>query len=285
LEHGGTLIIDENEALCSIDVNTAHFTGKSRLADTVLTTNLEAAKEACRQLRLRDIGGIIVIDFIDMMRNRDRIKVFSELEKAVKEDRTRTRIVQVSPSGLVELSRQRETVSLRNLRNKSCPTCDGDGVVHSPTTISIEARRQLRALAIQKNVHQATVILYPEAACAMLGNNSRWIEDLQTTTGLNISLRADAGFHLEAINIQPGQLAEIPSELKVGTQIGISPHTALYPTRTPHYLLHQGILIELEDFSFDTKETKDIPRPAMIEILDLGQLFCRAKIVAFHEEK
>jgi ribonuclease G len=284
LEHGGTLIIDENEALCSIDVNTAHFTGKSRLADTVLTTNLEAAKEACRQLRLRDIGGIIVIDFIDMMRNRDRIKVFSELEKAVNEDRTRTRIVQVSPSGLVELSRQRETVSLQHLRNKACPTCNGDGTVQSPTTISIETRRQLRSLALQKNVRQATVILYPEAACAMLGNNSRWIEELEQATEIKISLRADASYHLEAIDILPGRLSDIPSVLKVGAQIGISPHAALYPTRTPHYLVHQGMLIELDDFSFDTKETKDIPHPAMIEILDLGQLFCRAKIVAFHEK-
>lgn len=285
LEHGGTLIIDENEAMCTIDVNTAHFTGKNRLADTVLTTNLEAAKEACRQLRLRDIGGIIVIDFIDMMRNRDRIKVFSELEKAVNEDRTRTRIVQVSPSGLVELSRQRENVSLRHLRNKACPTCSGDGAVQSPTTISIEARRQLRSLALQRNVRQATAILYPEAACAMLGNNGQWIEELQKSTELKVALRGDAGYHLEAINIQAGQLAEIPVEIKPGAQIIISPHAALYPARTPHYLLYQGMLIELENFSFDSKETKDIPQPSIVEIIDAGQLFCRAKIVAFHEKK
>jgi len=283
LAHGGTLVIDENEALCTIDVNTAHFTGKKRLADTVLTTNLDAAEEACRQLRLRDIGGIIVIDFIDMMRNRDRIKVLSTLEQIVNQDRTRTRIVQVSPSGLVELTRQREAVSLRHLRKKACPCCSGDGVVQSPTTISIEARRQLRSLALQKEVRQATITLFPEAACAMLGNDKRWIEDLEKSTGLQIALRADAAFHLEAIDIQSGQLAEIPAALKIGAQIAISPHAGLYPTRMPQYLLHQGILVELEDFSYDTKETKNIPRPAMIEITDCGQLFCRAKIMAFHE--
>jgi ribonuclease G len=284
LAHGGTLVIDENEALCTIDVNTAHFTGKKRLADTVLTTNLEAAEEACRQLRLRDIGGIIVIDFIDMMRNRDRAKVLSTLEKIVNEDRTRTRIVQVSPSGLVELTRQRENVSLRHLRKKPCPCCGGDGVVQSPTTISIEARRQLRSLALLKDVRQATVTLFPEAACAMLGNDNSWTSELEKSTGLQIALRADASFHLEAIDIQSGQLAEIPNTLKVGTQIAISPHAGLYPTRMPHYLLHQGMLVELEDFTFDTKETKDIPRPAMIEIIECGQLFCLAKILAFHEE-
>ena len=285
LAHGGTLVIDENEALCTIDVNTAHFTGKRNLADTVLTTNLEAAEEACRQLRLRDIGGIIVIDFIDMMRNRDRAKVLSTLEKIVNEDRTRTRIVQVSPSGLVELTRQRENVSLRHLRKKPCPCCGGDGVVQSPTTVSIEARRQLRSLAQQRDVRQATVTLFPEAACAMLGNDSSWTLELEKSTGLQIALRADAAYSLEAIDIQPGQLAEIPNVFKAGAQIAISPHAALYPARMPHYLVHQGMLLELEDFTYDAKETKHIPRPAMIEILECGQLFCRAKILAFHEEK
>lgn len=282
LPHGGTLVIDENEALCSIDVNTAHFTGKTRLADTVLTTNLEAAEEACRQLRLRDIGGIIVIDFIDMMRNRDLIKVLSELENAVKEDHTRTRIVQISPSGLVELSRQRENVSLRHLRNKLCPCCNGDGVVQSSATISIEARRQLRGLAVQKEIGQATLTLSPEAACAMLGNEKRWITDFEKSTAMGISLRADATFALDAIDIQPGHLTEIPSVFKVGAQIAFSPHAALYPVRMPQFLLHQGMLVELEDFSYDPKETKAIPRPAIIEVTECGQLSCTAKIVTSH---
>lgn len=284
LAHGGTLVIDETEALCTIDVNTAHFTGKKRLADTILTTNMEAAEEACRQLRLRDIGGIIVIDFIDMMRNRDRLKVLSTLEKLVNDDRTRTRIVQVSPSGLVELTRQRENVSLRHLRKKHCPCCNGDGVIQSPTTVSIETRRQLRSLALQREMRQATVTMFPESACAMLGNDNRWVGEHEKSTGLQIALRADPTFHLEAIDIQPGQLAEIPAALTVGAQIAISPHAGLYPNRMPHYLLHQGMLVELEDFLYDSKETKNIPRPAMIEIIASTQLFCRAKIIAFHEE-
>ncbi|MEO6907988.1 MAG: Rne/Rng family ribonuclease [Abditibacteriaceae bacterium] len=282
LPHGGTLVIDENEALCTIDVNTAHFTGKTRLADTILTTNLEAAVEACRQLRLRDIGGIIVIDFIDMMRNRDRITVFSELEKAVKEDHTRTRIVQISPSGLVELSRQRENVSLRHLRNKPCSCCNGDGVVQSPVTIGIEARRQLRSLASQDEISKAAITLFPEAACAMLANEKRWTTDFEKSTNMEISLRADAAFDFEAIDIQPNMLAEIPSCFKVGAQIAISSHTALYPVRAPQFLLHMGMLVELEDFSYDSKETKDIPRPAIIEITECGQLSCVAKVVTFH---
>lgn len=282
LAHGGTIVIDETEALCTIDVNTAHFTGKNRLADTVLTTNLEAAQEACRQLRIRDIGGIIVIDFIDMMRNRDRIKVLSELEKVVNEDRTRTRIVQVSPSGLVELTRQRENISLRQLRTKPCPSCHGYGVVDSPTTVGIEARRQLRVMVAQNGLRKATLTLFPEAACAMLGNDKRWINDLETSTELEIALRGDAAYSLEAIDIQADSLAPIPGDLAVGAQIAISPHAAMYPTRMPQFLLHHGMLIELEDFSYDSKEVKDIPRPAMIEITECGQLSCRAKILAFH---
>jgi len=284
LAHGGTLVIDETEALCTIDVNTAHFTGKNRLADTVLTTNLEAVDEASRQLRLRDIGGIIVIDFIDMMRNRDRLKVLSELERAVKEDRTRTRIVQISPSGLVELTRQRENVSLRHLRKKNCPCCHGDGVVQSPTTVGIEARRKLRSMAHQEGMTQATLTLFPEAACAMLANNLRWITDLEKTADLQIALRADATYALEAVDILPGQLADVPCELRENTQIAVSRHAALFPTRSPHYLLHQGILIELEDFSYDAKETTQPPRPAMVEIIECSRHLCRGRIVAFHED-
>lgn len=285
LAHGGTLVIDETEALCTIDVNTAHFTGKSRLADTVLTTNLEAAEEAARQLRLRDIGGIIVIDFIDMMRNRDRIKVLSELEKAIKEDRTRTRIVQISPSGLVELSRQRENVSLRHLRNKPCPCCGGDGMVKSPTTIGIEVRRQLRTLALQKGVLEATVTLHPDAVCAMLGSDCRWLIDFEKTTGMKLALRADASYHVEAANIQPGQLAALPEVFREGAQIAISTHAGLFPARAPQYLLLEGMLVELEDYSYDSKQLESAPRPAMIEITACERCFCRAKVLVYHENQ
>ena len=141
LPSGGYLIIDYAEALTVIDVNTGSFTGKgksARLEDTITKTNLEAAEEVVRQLRLRDIGGIIVIDFIDMARSRNRDAVLKVLRKALDEDRTKTFVVEISPLGLVEMTRQNVTDGVREIMTKPCPVCSGEGVVKSEETIAIE---------------------------------------------------------------------------------------------------------------------------------------------------
>ena len=143
LPSGGYLIIDYAEALTVIDVNTGSFTGKgktARLEDTITKTNLEAAEEVVNQLRLRDIGGIIVIDFIDMARARNRDAVLKVLRKALDEDRTKTFVVEISPLGLVEMTRQNVTDGVREIMTKTCPVCHGEGVVKSEETIAIEHR-------------------------------------------------------------------------------------------------------------------------------------------------
>src|SRR6476660_722627 len=150
LPSGGYLIIDYAEALTVIDVNTGSFTGKgkaARLEDTITKTNLEAAEEVVRQLRLRDIGGIIVIDFIDMARSRNREAVLKVLRKALDEDRTKTFVVEISPLGLVEMTRQNVTDGVREIMTKACPVCHGEGVVKSEETIAIEFARHLRHMA------------------------------------------------------------------------------------------------------------------------------------------
>src|SRR3954468_11973982 len=150
LPSGGYLIIDYAEALTVIDVNTGSFTGKgkaARLEDTITKTNLEAAEEAVRQLRLRDIGGIIVIDFIDMARSRNREAVLKVLRKALDEDRTKTFVVEISPLGLVEMTRQNVTDGVREIMTKPCPVCGGEGVVKSEETMAIHVERRLRELA------------------------------------------------------------------------------------------------------------------------------------------
>ena len=150
LPSGGYLIIDYAEALTVIDVNTGSFTGtrpQARLEDTITKTNLEAADEVVRQLRLRDIGGIIVIDFIDMARARNRDAVLKTLRKALDEDRTKTYTAEISPLGLVEMTRQNVTDGVREIMTRPCPTCDGEGVIQSEETIAIEIERRLRELA------------------------------------------------------------------------------------------------------------------------------------------
>ena len=149
LPSGGYLVIDYAEALTVIDVNSGSFTGRgkqARLEDVITKTNLEAAEAVVEQLRLRDIGGIIVIDFIDMARARNRDAVLKVLRKALDEDRTKTFVVEISPLGLVEMTRQNVTDGVREIMTKPCPTCDGEGVVKSEETIAIEVERNLRLL-------------------------------------------------------------------------------------------------------------------------------------------
>ena len=150
LPSGGYLMIDYAEALTVIDVNSGSFIGRgkgARLEDTITKTNLEAADEVVRQLRLRDIGGIIVIDFIDMARARNRDAVLKTLRKALDEDRTKTFVVEISPLGLVEMTRQNVTDGVREIMTRPCPTCDGEGVIKSEETIAIEFERRMRDLA------------------------------------------------------------------------------------------------------------------------------------------
>src|SRR5205085_11618704 len=147
LASGGYLVIDYAEALTVIDVNTGSFVGRgksARLEDTITKTNLEAAAEVVRQLRLRDIGGIIVIDFIDMARARNRDAVLKTLRAALDEDRTKTFVVEISPLGLVEMTRQNVTDGVREIMSDPCPTCDGEGVVKSAETIALELDRRIR---------------------------------------------------------------------------------------------------------------------------------------------
>src|SRR5215217_2570509 len=150
LPSGGYLIIDYAEALTVIDVNSGSFIGRgkgARLEDTITTTNLEAAEEVVNQLRLRDIGGIIVIDFIDMARARNREAVLKTLRKTLDEDRTKTFTAEISKLGLVEMTRQNVTEGVREIMTRPCPTCDGEGTVKSEETIAIEFERQLREIA------------------------------------------------------------------------------------------------------------------------------------------
>jgi len=161
LASGGYLVFDYAEALTVVDINTGSFTGKgrgARLEDTILQTNLEAAKEVVRQLRLRDIGGIIVIDFIDMAKASNRDAVLRELRKALDYDRTKTYVVEVSPLGLVEMTRQNVTEGVRELMTKMCPICHGEGVVRSEQTVAIDVRRKLTEIAAERPKVEAFLV-------------------------------------------------------------------------------------------------------------------------------
>jgi ribonuclease G len=179
LPSGGYLVFDYAEAFTVIDVNTGRFVGsrsrssEQRLEDTITKNNLEAVKEVVRQLRLRDIGGIIVIDFIDMANPRNREAVEEALKTELERDRTKTYVVEISPLGLVEMTRQNVAHGPREILTKRCPTCHGDGIVLSETTTAVKAERKLRALAaesrsrafrVELNAHVAEILIGPGAA-------------------------------------------------------------------------------------------------------------------------
>jgi ribonuclease G len=178
LPSGGYLVFDYAEAFTVIDVNTGRFVGSrskssgQRLEDTITKNNLEAVKEVVRQLRLRDIGGIIVIDFIDMANPKNREAVEEALKAELERDRTKTYVVEISPLGLVEMTRQNVAHGPREILTKRCPTCAGDGIVISETSAAVEAERKLRALAassrtgafrVELNAHVAAILIGPAA--------------------------------------------------------------------------------------------------------------------------
>jgi ribonuclease G len=177
LPSGGYLMVDYAEAMTVIDVNSGSFTGRGRgakLEDTITRINLEAAEEVVRQLRLRDIGGIIVIDFIDMSRARNRDAVRRTLQAALEQDRTKTYVVEISPLGLVEMTRQNVTDGVREILTKTCPTCDGEGVVLSEETVAIEAERWMRELAGEQPDAEAFLIrVHPRVSAILIGSAQR----------------------------------------------------------------------------------------------------------------
>src|SRR5204862_1208603 len=186
LPSGGYLMIDYAEALTVIDVNSASFVARgkqARLEDTITRTNLEAAEEVVNQLRLRDIGGIIVIDFIDMARARNRDAVLKTLRKSLDEDRTKTFVVEISPLGLVEMTRQNVTDGVREIMTKTCPTCHGEGVVKSEETIAIETARHLRELVSERHAEAFLVRLNPKVTAWFTADGARELHAVEAETG------------------------------------------------------------------------------------------------------
>jgi ribonuclease G len=197
LPSGGYLMIDYAEAMTVIDVNSGSFTGRgkgARLEDTITKTNLESAEEVVRQLRLRDIGGIIVIDFIDMARARNRDAVLKTLRKMLDEDRTKTYVMEISPLGLVEMTRQNVTDGVREILTKTCPVCDGEGVVLSEETVAIDVERKLRDLAAEKPDVEAFLIqINPRVTQLLARGPGRPLLDLEKDTGKHFHFEGSEG--------------------------------------------------------------------------------------------
>jgi len=200
LKSGGYLIIDHAEALTAIDVNTGKFVGKKNFDETILRTNLEAAKEIAYQLRLRNIGGIIVIDFIDMNKEADKDKVYRTLEECLKKDRVKTTINKITELGLVEMTRKRTGNSLVSTFLEHCPMCEGSGMVKSAQTICFEILRAVSSFAKKTRARKITVTVNP-SIMGKLYENEKMINTLETEIKKKINIKMQDGFHPEYFEI------------------------------------------------------------------------------------
>ena len=212
LPSGGYLIIDYAEALTVIDVNSGSFTGRGKggLEETITKVNTEAADEAVRQLRLRDIGGIIVIDFIDMARARNRDKVLTVLRKALDADKSKSYVVEVSPLGLVEMTRQNVTDGVREILTVRCPTCEGEGVVLSAETVALEGLRKLHDIVAENPEPQAFLIrVHPKVAAELIDPESG-LAEFEAETGKQFHFEGG-----EALPIDTFELTESGSRAKI----------------------------------------------------------------------
>lgn len=203
LKNGGYLVIDDAEALTAIDVNTGKFVGKTNLEDTVLKTNLEAAEEIARQIRLRDIGGIIIIDFIDMVKSEHRDKVLAVLKQAFKKDRTKTTVLGFTGLGLVEMTRKKVRQRLAATLIKPCPYCSGTGMVYSEMAIMVKIEKELERLFDDDFVSGAMVEVHPSVARLWMEDNGKSLDELEMALNRKVVIVGNDDFHVEESLVKP----------------------------------------------------------------------------------
>ncbi len=203
LKSGGSIVVNQTEALVAIDVNTGRYVGKrtGRLEDTIVKTNLEAVKEIVRQIRLRDLGGIIVLDFIDMEERKNRQKVFQAVEQELKKDRAPSKAVQVSDFGLIIVTRKRVKQSLERLLTEPCPYCSGTGVIKSSATICYEILSEVKKIGADIDGHGVVLRVNPDIARALKEEESAVLTDLKESIRKEVTVKSDVHLHHEQFDL------------------------------------------------------------------------------------
>lgn len=201
LKLGGYIVIDQTEALVSIDVNTGKYLGSNSLEDTIVKTNLEACREIVRQIRLRNLGGIIIIDFIDMEKPENRDLVFLALEEELKKDRAKTTILQISKLGLIEMTRKRIKISLGNFLTRTCPYCHGKGTIKNNITILSEIHKELSKNTKKIRNRDTILRIHPDLAQDFYRNRNLMLSDIFGESQPNITVQTDPNLHQENFSI------------------------------------------------------------------------------------
>ncbi len=202
LPSGGFLVFDQTEALTAIDVNTGRFVGQENHEQTILKTNLEAVEQIVIQIQLRNIGGIIIIDFIDMNTPEHRDRVYRALKEELKSDKTRSRILQISEMGLVEMTRKRDRENITRYLSNPCPHCDGNGVIKSPATVSHEIMRELERYKPEHQNGSLSILVHPDVH-DYLANQTNLIEEKQKHMSIQLTCNSQVSFHHEQFEFCP----------------------------------------------------------------------------------
>lgn len=201
LKSGGHICIDHTEALIAIDVNTGKFTGKKQLEETVFQTNMEAAEEIARQARLRDLGGIIVVDFIDMDQSKNRQRLLQHFGECLKSDPAKTTISEVSELGMIEMTRKRVKSNLQKALSQTCPYCEGTGLVRSVTTITFDVLRRLQSLFCATKEHALILQVHPDIARRLRTENKPQLDDLLARFERELQVESVSDFHIHDVKI------------------------------------------------------------------------------------
>ena len=276
LKSGGYLVFDETEALTVVDVNTGRYIGRRNLADTILKTNLEAAEEIARQIRLRDIGGIIIIDFIDMTIEDHRRKVVDKLNIAIKNDRTKTYVLGITNLGLVEMTRKKIRQDLSEYLQQPCPYCAGSGRVLTALVVSTRIESELKRELLEEKSKAVLVEMHHEVASIIIGSGGGNLKKLEEELRRHIFIRGTEDIHIEKYRlVARGSHKEIQAlalPVKVGEAIELTieePHS----TNPNHGIARlKGFVINVEGAGEKVGQT------IKVEITDVNRTFARAVI-------
>lgn len=251
LKSGGYLIVDQTEALTAIDVNTGKYVGTTNLSDTVLKTNMEATIEIARQLRVRNIGGIIIIDFIDMDIPQHKALVLNALENELKRDKTKTNILGFTQLGLLEMTRKKAGQGLTHVLQKDCPFCEGKGKVLSEESVSLSAKREILSVSEYTGAPAILVEANPAVASYLIGTGGHNLRILEQRTGKRIVIKGVAGMRMEETIIRPAYDLEETEKQAVPVQVGQKLQVKVEEPHAGHHLdgiaRVEGFVIDIED--------------------------------------
>ncbi|HEX6972603.1 MAG TPA: ribonuclease E/G, partial [Limnochordia bacterium] len=266
------------EALVSIDVNTGRFTGTTHLADTVLTTNLEAATEIARQLRLRDIGGIIIVDFIDMESKEDEKKVLDRLSEQIARDKTKTHVLGFTNLGLVEITRKKVKQDIGDLLHRDCPYCEGTGQVLSEATVAFRTQREIKRVARDSAAEAILVSVHPSVAAIVIGAGGANLRRLEEETKKTLYIKGSEELHIEDIEfVAIGSKAEVEAlalPVKEGQVLDIE-------VEEPHISNPRDGIARVEGYVVDIEGAgRMVGQRLKVEITKVFRTYAKGRMVA-----